>query len=187
MGQQEAAVARVAPSDSLFAALMGDQGDLMGRWTAYEPRFREFARVLSDEGTALRLDVADVACMLDVSCDDLVRIANGEAVRRRSPGPPALEETRPAWADRAATVEHSVDAAAILGRGHEPLRTILEAVGRMQDGEMLMVRAPFHPKPLRRLLRGRGYESFAEQVAPDQWRAYFRRPPASAEREEGRP
>jgi uncharacterized protein (DUF2249 family) len=175
---------KVAAKDGLFDTMMADGGDLLGRWTAYEPKFKEFARVLSDEATARELRIVDVSRMLDVPVDDLLAIANGKVLAPRTPGGSALDDARPSWADEAvANVKESVDASAILGRGFEPLHTILKAVDRVGEGEVLMVQAPFHPKPLRRMLGGRGFESFAEQPAPDVWRAYFRRGAATARRE----
>lgn len=51
----------------------------------------------------------------------------------------------------------TLDVRPLLARGEEPLDAILEAVGRLGDGGMLTVIAPFRPTPLLVLLEARGF------------------------------
>jgi len=147
--------------------------DLLDRITAYNPAFGEFRRVLGHEDVARRLSLADVASMLDSPEGDIVAIAGGAEV--------AMARSRPmifADADQAAprdppTAVRHLDARPIFDDGHEPLPAILALIETMGPEEALVVEAPFHPAPLRRLLRRRGYRSRAETLAPNHWRCSF--------------
>jgi Uncharacterized conserved protein (DUF2249) len=48
------------------------------------------------------------------------------------------------------------------------------------ESEVLLVRHPFDPVPLRDLLARRGYGSWAEERLPNDWYIYFYRPRARA-------
>ncbi|MBI3372671.1 MAG: DUF2249 domain-containing protein [Betaproteobacteria bacterium] len=82
----------------------------------------------------------------------------------------------PAWCsavdlDRAT----QLDVRALLEAGHDPFGVIIEFARSVGPGGDLVLIAPFDPVPLRGVLAQDGFDSFAEQVAPRLWRAYFRR------------
>lgn len=78
--------------------------------------------------------------------------AGGRAVR--FPSPPA-----------GVSALRAIDARPLLARGADPLADILGALEGLAPGSALVVTAPFRPKPLERLLAGRGHA--AELVAGD--------------------
>jgi uncharacterized protein (DUF2249 family) len=80
----------------------------------------------------------------------------------------------PEWTTRAAAW---LDVRPILASGGEPLPTILQTAASVDQGEVLVLDAPFNPTPLRALLGSKGFDVHAAELAPDHWRLYFRRRP----------
>jgi hypothetical protein len=144
--------------------------------------FGKFARVLIDEGRARRVDLGDVARMVDVDLAALVAAANGD----RSAGPlPAGQWPMPeigcgCQARAAGGVE--LDLRPLFERGEEPLSDILDLAATVPPGGVLTVIAPFHPVPLRRLLAGRGFASLPTPLQDGAWRVVFQRGFASPDR-----
>ena len=67
-------------------------------------------------------------------------------------------------------------------RGEDPLPVIMRYMIALEsDDEVLLVRHPFDPLPLRDLFARRGYASWAEERRPNDWYIYFYRPSARAE------
>lgn len=149
------------------------------RLVDHDPKIAKFGRVLSDEQVADRLAVQDVARMLNLPAPSLLAVASGRAVDGVSAEAAPLP-VHDAEAAGAATHEVPLDLRPVFADGHEPLALILDQIDRLPDGAALVIDAPFHPMPLRRLLGGRGYDSAARQIAADHWRVAFRRPAPSA-------
>lgn len=80
-----------------------------------------------------------------------------------------------------------LDVRALLEAGHDPFGVIIEFARSVGPGGDLVLVAPFDPVPLRGVLAQDGFDSFAEQVAPRLWRAYFRRSTAYADSGEPAP
>lgn len=78
----------------------------------------------------------------------------------------------PAWLDRAADLV-PFDVRPILAEGNDPFEAIMERVDGVGEGGLLVIDAPFNPSPLRRVLAGRGFSSFARKLAPGHWRVFF--------------
>jgi uncharacterized protein (DUF2249 family) len=57
--------------------------------------------------------------------------------------------------------------------GREPLARILAAVDALPPDSMLVLRAPFEPVPLYRVLGRRGFAHWAESRAPADWVVWF--------------
>jgi len=70
-----------------------------------------------------------------------------------------------------------------LRAGREPFGRIMEALARVPEGGVLRVRAIFEPVPLYRVMAGKGFDHWTEQIGPDDWRVWFH-PPGLAERED---
>ena len=66
----------------------------------------------------------------------------------------------------------SIDVRPLLKSGREPLPFILEAIGRLEAGRMLRVKAPFEPVPLYGLMASRGYGARSRQ-RPDDGEGFF--------------
>ena len=150
--------------------------DLLDRLCAYNPAFGEFRRVLGNEDVAGRLTLGDVASMVDSPADEVAAVANGaDLPARRSqplenaPASPATDRS----GDAAPLPRRMLDARPIFANGQEPLAAILALVDDAGPYATLIIDAPFHPVPLRRLLARRGYRSNAQALAPDHWRCTF--------------
>lgn len=78
---------------------------------------------------------------------------------------------KPAWASKALLAE--VDVREDLKAGDEPFPRIMAVVSKARPGDVFVVRAIFDPKPLYELLRAKGFKSWTERLADDDWKAYF--------------
>lgn len=123
--------------------------------------------------------VDDAARIADVPVEALVRDLNSAlgiegpvaaGPRANAPGSPAAgaPSVRPADAP---VVE--VDVREDLRAGREPLARIMGAVGSLQDGEVLLVRATFQPVPLLTVLGKRGFVNESVEHGPDDWSVWF--------------
>ncbi|MFZ1489295.1 MAG: DUF2249 domain-containing protein [Ilumatobacteraceae bacterium] len=120
-------------------------------------------------------------------------LATGEALRLVNDHDPAplryqLEATRPGhfgweyveqgpevWAIDITSTARVVDARPTLARGDEPFAEIMDAAGRVGDGEVLVVYAPFEPIPLEGVLSEQGFAYVADPLDGGDWRVTFRR------------
>lgn len=161
---------KLAPETLLIDAMMA-QERLLERLIVYRPALAKFQRVLNEERAAEELRLADVARMVDLPIDTLLAVVEGAAPA----DPPMAGADTPlasGWVepgdDRA-----TLDLRPVFERGIEPLVMILEEVSRLRPGTALVIDAPFHPLPLRRLLGGRGFESCARQMSGEHWQVAF--------------
>ena len=69
-----------------------------------------------------------------------------------------------------------LDVRPTLAAGGEPYSLIMEAVEGLAPGETLVLRSPFEPTPLHRVLAGMGFSHVARELAPDDWVTEYRRP-----------
>lgn len=63
-------------------------------------------------------------------------------------------------------------------RGEEPFARIMGAVAALTPGDALVLRAPFEPAPLYKVLGRRGFAHWTERLAADDWRVWFWSPQA---------
>jgi len=121
----------------------------------------------------------------------LDELATGETLRLVNDHDPAplryqLEATRPGqyrweyvergpeeWAIDITSTARVVDARPIIAAGGEPFETIMDAVGKLDDGEVLVVYAPFEPVPLEGVLGEQGFSHVADQLDGGDWRVTF--------------
>lgn len=68
-----------------------------------------------------------------------------------------------------------VDARPTLAAGGEPFAEIMDAAAQVDDGEVLVVYAPFEPVPLEGVLGEQGFSHVAEQLDSGDWRVTSRR------------
>lgn len=69
-----------------------------------------------------------------------------------------------------------VDARPIIAAGGEPFETIMAAVAALEDGEDLVVLAPFEPVPLEGVLSSQGFAYEVAELGGGDWQVTFRRP-----------
>jgi uncharacterized protein (DUF2249 family) len=78
-------------------------------------------------------------------------------------------------------VERHLDVREDIARGAEPFGKIDAAIAELGPGEALVLRVPFEPLPLYKVLGARGFAHRAERRAPaDWWVWFYRQGPASA-------
>jgi uncharacterized protein (DUF2249 family) len=75
--------------------------------------------------------------------------------------------------------ERHLDVREDIGRGGEPFRRIMAAADAIGPGEALVLRVPFEPVPLYKVLGARGFGHRAERRAPGDWWVWFYRDAAS--------
>lgn len=79
------------------------------------------------------------------------------------------------WAIDVTSTARVVDARPVIAAGGEPFVTIMDAAGRVADGEVLVVYAPFDPVRLEGVLGERGFAHVVDQLDADTWRVTFSR------------
>ncbi len=71
----------------------------------------------------------------------------------------------------------TVDARPIIAGGGEPFDAIMAAVSSLEDGEDLVILAPFEPVPLEGVLSSQGFTYEAADLGGGDWQVTFRRQP----------
>jgi uncharacterized protein (DUF2249 family) len=61
----------------------------------------------------------------------------------------------------------------MLAAGREPFEAIIEAVDGLAPGQVLVLRSPFDPVPLHRVLAGRGFWRESRRMADDDWETVY--------------
>lgn len=68
----------------------------------------------------------------------------------------------------------TVDVRPIIAAGKEPFDTIMAAVADLEDGEELIIMAPFEPVPLEGLLSSQGFSYQTTALENGDWQVTFR-------------
>lgn len=66
-----------------------------------------------------------------------------------------------------------LDVRPMLASGTEPFSAIMEAVDALEPGQALVLRTPFDPAPLHRVLAGRGFGRESRQIGDDDWETTY--------------
>lgn len=159
------------PATKLIDAMLAD-ADFLDRVAEFHPATAKFQRVLNSEEVASELRLDDVARMIDLPLPALLKIADGG-----EPEDAAMAADEPlasGWLDQESS-STVLNLRPVFEAGFEPLMLILGEVSKLAADDVLVLEAPFHPLPLRRLLRGRGFESFAREVPGGSWQVALRR------------
>lgn len=69
----------------------------------------------------------------------------------------------------------TVDARPIIAKGDEPFDEIMAAVADLEDGEELVVLAPFEPVPLEGILSSQGFSYKVLAIGNGDWEVTFQR------------
>lgn len=165
-------MANLAPGTRLIDAMLWEE-ELLDRLIAYHPPTLKFRKVLNHEHAARELRLADVARMLDLPVDTLLAVAEG-ASPAEGAATAADEPLASGWTDPGDD-SRTLDLRPVFERGIEPLAMILEEASQLGPATAFVIDAPFHPLPLRRLMAGRGFESFARELSGEHWQVVFRR------------
>jgi uncharacterized protein (DUF2249 family) len=173
----------VAAGDRVNDVLARDEG-LVEVFVRHSSHFTKLRNRTMRKVMGRLVTVDDAARIASVPVDALVRDLNtalgitafepagAPAASPPSEGGHGSSRSRPADAP---VVE--VDVRDDLREGREPLARIMGAVNRLGEGEVLRVRAIFHPVPLLTVLGKRGFASESQEHAPDDWSVWFWREP----------
>ena len=71
----------------------------------------------------------------------------------------------------------TIDARPIIAAGDEPFDLIMETVAALDDGEELIILAPFEPVPLEGVLGSQGFSYEVLELGAGDWQVTFRRQP----------
>jgi uncharacterized protein (DUF2249 family) len=71
----------------------------------------------------------------------------------------------------------TIDARPIIAAGDEPFDLIMATVAALDDGEELIILAPFEPVPLEGVLGSQGFSYEALELGAGDWQVTFRRQP----------
>jgi uncharacterized protein (DUF2249 family) len=71
----------------------------------------------------------------------------------------------------------TIDARPIIAAGGEPFDLIMATVAALDDGEELIILAPFEPVPLEGVLGSQGFSYEALELGAGDWQVTFRRQP----------
>ncbi len=122
---------------------------------------------------------------------ELDRLSFGDTIvlvndHRPSPLRYELDATRPGqyrwmdgesgperWTAEITCLAQILDVRPILERGEEPFDTIMSAVGALEEGQPLVIIAPFEPVPLEGVLSAQGFRWEAEVQEDGNWRVAF--------------
>lgn len=66
-----------------------------------------------------------------------------------------------------------LDVRPMLAAGREPFSAIMEAVDALDPGQALVLRSPFDPAPLHRVLAGRGFGTESRRLGDDDWETTY--------------
>lgn len=55
----------------------------------------------------------------------------------------------------------------------EPFQKIMQAIGELENDDIFILHAPFKPLPLYPIMKGKGFEYEAEEIAKKHWKITF--------------
>lgn len=151
---------------------------IVDRLIELDPTFRKLKNPALRKVMARLANLGDAARIAGVPLETLLAVANNEAIPERvSPVRDAPESTtRPEWlTDKALTESPRIDVRPMLATGGDPLGEVLRCARTVATGGLLIVEAPFDPRPMRRVLAAKGFVDHAEKLSQDHWRIAFRK------------
>ena len=84
-------------------------------------------------------------------------------------------EKRPNWLSDACHDDHiTLDVRPILASGEDPLKQILVITSDLSNDDIFRLEAPFNPHPLRKMMAGKGYESYGMELGSRHWQIFFK-------------
>ncbi|WP_138416471.1 DUF2249 domain-containing protein [Aquibacillus sediminis] len=66
-----------------------------------------------------------------------------------------------------------VDVREDIKQGIEPFHKIMDAIKNLQDGQQLVLHAPFNPFPLFKVMAKKGFDHESEQIEKKHWKITF--------------
>jgi len=187
-GAKGAGVASRFSAETKVADAIAADAAVIERLAGFHPAFRKLRNPVLRRVMGRLTTFADAARVASVPLATLLAVAEGRS-------PPASEggQEMSAGAAEAATAEAlapppdwlrradadaavRLDVRPILAAAEgEPLGVVMRAAAGVGEGGLMIIEAPFDPAPLRRVLAGKGFESYGEPLSEDHWRIWFRR------------
>ena len=164
--------------DTVVAEAIAADPKVVDRLIALNPTFAKLRNPVLRKVMARLVNFADAAKVAGVPLDALLAAVNDEPLPATPIAADVVKEhaAPPAWLAKVdPATAHHLDVRPLLARGEEPLGVIMRQAGPLAVGETFILDAPFDPAPLRRVLAGKGFVDYAEQIANDHWRVTFLR------------
>lgn len=92
-----------------------------------------------------------------------------------STSPQQSAQIAPDWLVLAEADGRRLDVRPLLESGEDPLLQVLQMSMTVPPDAFMVVEAPFNPLPLRNVLAGQGFSSWAQRLGDSHWRISFRR------------
>lgn len=77
------------------------------------------------------------------------------------------------WVIDVLSCAHVIDARPIIAGGGEPFQAIMDTAQKVQDGQILVVYAPFEPVPLEGVLGEQGFTYLVDEIGNGDYRVTF--------------
>jgi len=168
--------------DMTVGRLLDQHPELIEVLASRHPHFDQL-RDRTRRAMAAHVTLTEAARMAGVPVEDLLaalRRAAGEvpplgAEERPPEKPSAVGAASGSRPDVPPSRQVHLDVREDVRRGQEPFGRIMAAVKGLRAGEALVLRAPFEPVPLYRVLGQRGFLHWTERLAEDDWSVWFHR------------
>jgi hypothetical protein len=145
---------------------------------AIAPKFKVLKNPLLRRTVAKVATLEQAARVADIPVNELVRSlrealgqdagdmeADGDVV--------AGKGDAPGWIAEGAKLEFDADA--LLAQGATPVAKVSEALGGMEEGDVVLIRSTFQVAPLIDAMRAKSHEVFTHKVGEDAWEAWVKK------------
>lgn len=161
--------------DRLADAIAADPA-VVERLVALDPWFGRLDVPEARRTIGALATVRDAAAAAKVPLDSVIRAINAGRTAPCCICPAADDgeeavEPAPAWfEDFDAKVADRIDVKPILAAKQEPFAMVMRAANSIPVGRGLIIDAPFNPRPLRRVLEGKGFATHGARGESGDWR-----------------
>lgn len=163
-------------SDTVLAVAAAADPSVTDRIAKLHPALARLATPGIGRVLARLMTLGDVARISGLPLETLMQAVNDHAQTKDSAAPslpPISQEARPEWFPTDENTVPAFDVRPIIAQGGDPFNDVMTLASKMQTGDMLRMDAPFNPAPLRRIMGGRGFSSYAQRLAPDHFHIWF--------------
>jgi uncharacterized protein (DUF2249 family) len=143
--------------DTKVSEALEERPELRELLPAFHPAFAKLNQPVIGKLLPRLVSIGDAAKVAGVDAEALLEVFNlpGAPPHALPPSAP-VSEPEPPWLKTSRRRE--LDLRPMLAAGREPFPTIMDAMRRLAVGEVISLRMPFEPVPLRSLLGKRGWE-----------------------------
>lgn len=142
------------------------------------PQFKKLKNPVLRKTIARVTSLGQAAIIGGVKVEDLINTLREEAGQQLLENIPAEEPVynyhKPDWFS-GKNVIRTIEISDLLNAGEQPVHEVLSALKKLNDDEILEIRAPFLPAPLIDKATGLGYTHWISEVAEDEMYLYFKK------------